>query len=768
MPTAKTACILCSRNCGLEVEVEGGHLKKIRGDAAHPSSKGYLCNKAARLDYYQNHADRLTHPLKRQPDGSFVRVSWEQALGDIAQRLNTIRDTHGGDAFAFVGGGGQGNHLGGAYGRQLLPAMKSRFVYSSLAQEKTGDFWVNGRLFGAQNCHPMEDVEHADYVVFIGCNPYQSHGIVNARDVLKAIKNDPRRTMVVIDPRRTETAQQAHIHLQLRPGTDAYLLLAMLSTIVRENLHDQAFIDAHCTGFDAVKAALLSVPVDNYAKRADVPLADVQQVARGFAQAQRGCVRVDLGTQQTLNTTLNAYLEKLLYLITGNFGQVGSNNLHTAFLPVIGNTDETKLKPGKTLKRTVYHQMMPIAGMYPPAILPDEILKAGEQRIRAVVCESSNPLLTYPDSAAQEAAFKSLELLVVVDIAMTETARLAHYILPAASQFEKAEATGFTLEFPDNYFHLRQPLLAPLGESLPEPEIYTRLLEAMGLLPRTFPVLGAIARNEPALTRHLAYMTALGATLARKKHWAPYAASILYRTLGSTLPQAAAAPLLPIAMGYAKEHAVAVRRAGHQGSALTLGANLFRAIVDGASGTVTSKHDHAEMWSLLKTPDGRVHLQVREMLDAIQALAVEPEQASEFPFILMAGERRTYNANQIFRDPAWRKVDHDGALRMHPQDAMVLGLENGEVVQCRTERGALEVTVEIDSALRTGVVTLPHGYGVSFQNSKPMGPPINRLTSTLHCDPFSKTPFHKHVPAAICKLARVQRCEASERVTALQ
>lgn len=213
MPTAKTACILCSRNCGLEVEVEGGHLKKIRGDAAHPSSKGYLCNKAARLDYYQNHADRLTHPLKRQPDGSFVRVSWEQALGDIAQRLNAIRDTHGGDAFAFVGGGGQGNHLGGAYGRQLLPAMKSRFVYSSLAQEKTGDFWVNGRLFGAQNCHPMEDVEHADYVVFIGCNPYQSHGIVNARDVLKAIKNDPRRTMVVIDPRRTETAQQAHIHL---------------------------------------------------------------------------------------------------------------------------------------------------------------------------------------------------------------------------------------------------------------------------------------------------------------------------------------------------------------------------------------------------------------------------------------------------------------------------------------------------------------------------------------------------------------------------
>ena len=751
MTTAKTACILCSRNCGLEIDVVDGHLKKIRGDAAHPSSKGYLCNKAARLDYYQNHADRLTHPLKRQADGDFVRVTWDEALGDIARRLNAIRDTHGGDAFAFVGGGGQGNHLGGAYSRQLLSAMKSRFVYSALAQEKTGDFWVNGRLFGAQNCHPMEDVEHADYVLFIGANPYQSHGIVNARDVLRKIKNDPDRTMVVIDPRRTETADQADIHLQLLPGTDAFLLLAMLSIIVRENLHDQAFIDAHCTGFEQVRAELLGVPVADYATRADVPLADIERVARGLATAKRGCVRVDLGTQQTLHTTLNAYLEKLLYLITGNFGQTGSNNLHTAFLPLIGNTDETKVKPGKSLKLTAFHKMMPIAGMYPPSILPDEILKAGEERVRAVVCDSSNPMLNYPDSDAQEKAFKALDLMVVVDTAMTETARLAHYVLPAASQFEKLEATGFTLEFPENYFHLRHPIAQPMGEALPEPEIYTRLLEAMGVIPRKFPVLSALARSEPDLTGHLGYMTALGLTLSINKRWAPYGASIMYRTLGKALRDAAAAPLLPIAMAYAKEHAVAVRRAGHKGSLLMLGANLFRAIIRDESGTVISRHEHSEMWSLLKTPDQRVHLHVPEMIEAIHALSREVPAADGFPFILMAGERRSYNANQIFRDPAWRKVDKHGALRMHPDDADALSLANGDIAQCTTERGMLEVTVEIDDALRRGVVTLPHGYGISFQNSKPIGPPVNRLTSISHCEPFSRTPFHKYVPATIRK-----------------
>jgi anaerobic selenocysteine-containing dehydrogenase len=198
-----------------------GHLTGIRGDVEHVTSKGYLCQKAARLDHYQHHADRLKHPLKRTADGGFVRVSWEQALSEIAQRLMAIRERHGGDAFAFVGGGGQGNHLGGVYSRQLLAAMGSRYAYNALAQEKTGDFWVNGRLFGRQTCHTTEDVEHSDYVIFIGCNPYQSHGIPNARDTLRALQKTPGRTMVVVDPKRTETARMAHHHLQLRPGLPA-------------------------------------------------------------------------------------------------------------------------------------------------------------------------------------------------------------------------------------------------------------------------------------------------------------------------------------------------------------------------------------------------------------------------------------------------------------------------------------------------------------------------------------------------------------------
>ena len=752
MSLAKTACILCSRNCGLSVEIEQGVMVRIRGDEDHPISRGYICQKAARLQHYQEHGDRLRHPLRRQSDGSFVRVSWDEALADIARRLLRLRDQHGGDAFAFLGGGGQGNHLGGAYGSgQLRAAMKSRNAYNSLGQEKTGDFWLNGRIFGSQVCHTTEDVEHADYVLFIGCNPFQSHGIPNARDTLKALRKDPARTMVVIDPRCTETAKQADLHLQLKPGTDAYLMSAMLAIIVREGLHDRDFIALHCQCFAAVEQALAEIPVADYVARADVALADVERVARGFATARRACVRIDLGLQHTLHTTLNGYLEKLLYLLTGHFGQPGGNNLHTFLLPLLSHTDERHPR----IRRTAHHRMFPIAGILPPSILADEILHAGERRIRAAFVDSSNPLLTWPDTPALEEALASLELLVVVDVAMTETARHAHYVLPAASQFEKCEATGFNLEFPANFFHLRHPLFQALAECLPEAEIYTRLLEKMGVLPLHYPWLSRLARHEPKASAHLGYMAALAALLLRQKKLRAYAPSIMYRTLGSVLPQglAAAAPLLALCLQYAQTHPAAVRRAGIRGNRLTLGTQLFRAILTRPQGTLISVHEFADAWSLLRHPDRRVHLAIPEMLDELAALRSEVAPGQDYPFILMAGERRSYNANQIYRDPAWRKVDAHGALRMHPEDARALQVDEGAKVICSSQRGDLEVVVELDAGMRRSVVSLPHGYGMRYQGGAAAGPALNTITARTHCDPWTRTPFHKYVPVRLRRAA---------------
>jgi anaerobic selenocysteine-containing dehydrogenase len=752
MTTHHTACILCSRNCGIEVDVEERRLVKIRGDAAHPISEGYLCQKAARLDFYQNNEDRLTHPLRRRPDGSFERVSWEEAVSAIARRLLEIRREHGGKAFAFYGGGGQGNHLGGAYGTGMLRAMKSPFLYSSLAQEKTGDFWVNGKLFGRQTCHTTEDVEHADFVLFIGTNPWQAHGIRNARDAVRALGKSDTRKMAVIDPRRTETAELADVHLQLRPGTDAFLLLAMLAILVRDSLVDEAFIRERTVGYDQLKERLLHVPIRDFIARADVPAENVERVIHEFANARSACVRVDLGLQQSLHSTLNSYLEKLLFLLTGNLGKEGSNNFHSFFLPLVSHSGEGPNNP-----RTTLSQMPAIGHLYPPNILPAEIDNDHPQRVRALFVDSANPMMSGADTQAYARAMKRLELLVVVDVAMTETAKEAHYVLPAASQFEKWEATGFTLDFPKNGFHLRAPLMPAVGECLPEAEIYTRILRAMGELPKRFPILEKVARLDRRAPR-LGLMTgALALTaLLRPKRMA-YGAHVLYQTLGKALPEGAAAtaPLWFSAHMYARRHRAAVSRAGHRGGGpLGLGESLWSSILGSRSGMLLSEHRFEDTWSFIRHEDKRVHLAIPEMLEAIDRLSTDEEAAADpRSFVLIAGERRAYNANTIYRDPTWRKQDPEGALSMHPDDADRLGLADGDRAICRSSRGAIEVTIKRSSALRTGLVTLPHGYGMSYRGSAPVGPRLNELTDSAHRDAIAATPFHKNVRVQIEPLA---------------
>src|SRR6266540_151820 len=252
MEWRKSACILCECNCGIEI-----------GDKGHPASAGYTCNKALRLDHYQNGRDRLTSPLRRRADGTFEEIGWDTAIAEIAAKLARVRDTYGGDKIFFYGGGGQGNHLGGAYSGALLRSLGARYRSSALAQEKMGEGWVDAHLYGG---HVRGGFEDAEVAVFLGKNPWQSHSFPRARVVLKEIARDPHRTLIVIDPVRTETADLADIHLQVRPGTDAWCLAAILGVLVTEDLVDHAFLAEHTTGAEAVLAAGAEVDIAGYAR----------------------------------------------------------------------------------------------------------------------------------------------------------------------------------------------------------------------------------------------------------------------------------------------------------------------------------------------------------------------------------------------------------------------------------------------------------------------------------------------------------------------
>ncbi|MCA9643168.1 MAG: molybdopterin-dependent oxidoreductase [Myxococcales bacterium] len=757
-----TACILCSENCGLRVTTEVGvdnkvRLTKVRGDEAHPSSGGYLCQKAARLNHYQNHADRLDTPLRRRPDGSFEPIDWDTAIQEIAAWMREIKQKHGGEAFAYYGGGGQGNHLGGVYSAGLRAALGTRYLYTALAQEKTGDFWVNGKLFGRQTCHVTTDIPNAEVVLFIGTNPWQSHGFPEARKQLTALSKDPERCLIVVDPIRTDTARLADHFLQLRPSSDAWLMAGILKVWLDEDLVDTRFLEAHTTGLAEVQHALGKLALNQCAEQTGIDTEVIQTVARRMASAKSCCIRADLGLQQSLHSTLNSYLEKLLFLLSGNFAKPGGNNLHTYLMPLLGHSDPAKAW------RTKETKVEEIGKLFPPNVLPQEILSEREDRVRALIVDSANPLRSGADTPAYEKACKRLELMVVIDVAMTETAAQAHYVLPASSQFEKWEATFFNLGFPKNHFHLRKPFIEPLKGTLPEPEIYQRLVVALGAMPARLPWLERIAKLDRKRPQLRLFPLALAGLLKLRPQLMKVLPNLLYSSLGPAMPEGAkaAAVLWGAATQYATKHRAAVERAGIRDRGAGLGEALFEAMLRRRSGMELSHHAYSDVWSMIRHADGKVHLAIPELLRELAALSLSPQSeaapsdAKEFPFTLIAGQRRSYNANTIYRDPNWRRNDPRGALRLHPEDAATLGIADGEALKCESARGSIEVSAELDATLQPGLVVLPHGYGLNHPDASgartPSGPGVNYLTSSAHCDPLTRTPYHKHVAVRLSR-----------------
>ncbi len=733
----KTACVLCSANCGVEIKLEGRRFARVRGDKDHVESKGYTCEKALRLDHYQNGRHRLTRPMRRTDDGTYEPVDWDTAITEVAAGFAEIRDAHGGDKIFYYGGGGQGNHLGGGYSSSTRAALGITYVSNALAQEKTGEFWVDGQLFGSSTCHTTGDYEHADVAVFWGKNPWQSHGFPRARVTLKEIAKDPDRHLIVIDPKRTETADLADIHLQLKPGADGWLLAALLAALMDADLIDEDFLVERTVGFDEVAMMLAGIDVADYARRAGLTEDEVRETARVIGRAGSVSIFEDLGIQMAPHSTMNSYLEKLVVLLTGNFGKPGGMNLHTHLGPLFGRHDD------RTTPVTG-HRL--VTGLVPCNVIPDEIITDHPGRFRAMLVESGNPAHSLAESARWREAFEALDFSVVIDVAMTETARLADYVLPAASQYEKWEATFFTLEFPENSFHLRAPILEPEGDTLPEPEIHARLCRELGVI--TDEIVDPLRAAAEAGRDE--FMGAFFTAVAEAPELNNYLPALLYESLGATFDDGPApAALWGLAQRAAMSMPESVKAAGFAN-----GDELFDAIHTGRSGVIFSVDDHDVTFDRIVHADGKIHLAIVELLAEAEGLAGETsDRHDDWPFILAAGERRSSTANTIFRDPDWRKKDRDGALHVHPADAASVGLVDGGQARIITRTGEATALVELRDTMQPGFISLPNGFGVDHPggdgDSVVTGVAPNELTAADDRDWFAGTPHHKHVPARL-------------------
>ena len=743
-----TVCILCSVNCGIDVKLDGRHIARVRGNRAHVASRGYACEKAQRLDYYQNARDRLTSPLRRRPDGTFEEIDWDTAIREVAAGFVRVRDRWGGPSIFYYGGGGQGNHLVGSYGASTRRALGSVFRSNALAQEKTGEFWVDHMLFGTGI---SGSYDLAEVAIFVGKNPWQSHGFQRARPILRDIASNPNRALIVVDPRRTETAEMADYHLRLRPGTDAFCLAAILGVLVQEDLVDRDFIRDRTQDADKLFAVLKEVPVADYCGRAGLDVDLVREVARRIARASSVSVYEDLGIEQSLHSTLNSYLEKLLFVVTGNVGKPGAMNAGTSLIGLNSGSLSAETSP------VGGHRI--IGGMIPANVIPDEVLTDDPKRFRAMIIESANAVHSVADSARMREALRALEFVVVIDVALTESAREAHYVLPTSSQYEKWEATFFgapnyTETQYANTFTLRAPILDPLPGTLPEGEIHRRLVRAIGAMTdeEVAPLHAAAAKGRTAYAKELTRV------VAERPHLAGVMTVLLYETLGPTLGAGNenAASVWAVARNFARRYPESLRRAGFSGEGDELGEALFDAILKNRSGVVDSVDPYEETWRRIR--NGKINLTISELLPELKSLRDEHlSRNPEFPFVLSAGQRRSSTANTIIRDPQWRPKDPAGALWMNPADASGLGVQSGGRVRVITKRANAEAVVEVTDTMLPGHVALPNGAGLWYPDREGQefqhGVAPNELTASEDRDWFAGTPFHKHVLARIERVA---------------
>ncbi|MBI4832445.1 MAG: molybdopterin-dependent oxidoreductase [Candidatus Lindowbacteria bacterium] len=715
-----TACIMCGNNCGIEVLVEKDQIMKVRADKKNPFSKGYVCSKSLAVGRYQNHNQRVLSPLRRRPDGTFEEIDWDTATAEIADKLKGIIAKHGGKSVAFMGGGGQANHLDVPYAMFFLKALGTKYLYNALAQEYTQKYWINGHMFGSQNLDFHADEHRCDVFLIIGSNPWMSHGMQRARLVIGEIAKDPNRKLIVVDPRRHETAEKADIYLQIKPGTDTYFLLALINVIVRENLCDDGYLAKHTTGWAEVKWLADLVTPEKAAQLCDLKAEQIREVARIFAKAKKAATRIDLGIYHNIRMFENVYLERVLLALTGNLGVPGGVTFPESFMAL--DLPEGPEEKWKT--RVVGIEQ--IRGMFPPNALPEEILTPGEDRIRAVFVEGSNPLRSYADSKKFEEAFKALDLLVVVEPAMSEAARLAHYVLPAKCGYEKFEASFFPKGFPGVYYHLRQPVVNGPELAKQECEIFMSILEKMGVdLSGLLPF--AMLKQAQQESKEPPVLSLVGA----------------------------------FCMMFAMKHRDALIKNGIITGEGDDTSELFQAILQHPEGLYLCDTLDENNLDNLKTPDQKIHLAIPMVLDLLRKLPIperiDLDEDARFPFILQTGERTNYTANTIQRDSDWRSAQlPTNYLRMSRKDAERLEVAEGETVKLVTERSVVSIPVKVTDDIYPGNMSIPHGFGLLHTNKKTgklaqIGVNVNELIAAEHRDPFTGIPLHKYIRCRVEK-----------------
>ena len=693
-------CSLCEAMCGLAIEVEGDRILSIRGDEADVFSRGYLCPKAVALKDLHEDPDRLRTPLRRR-GSDWEEIGWDEALDLAAERLASVQRAHGRHAVAVYQGNPTVHNYGALlYGQLLLRALRTRSRYSATSVDQLPHMLASLLMFGHQLLLPVPDIDRTAFFLVLGANPLVSNGsLMTAPGIEKRLRALRARggRLVVVDPRRTETAAMADSHLAIRPGTDALLLLALLQVVFEEDLARPGRLEPMLTGLAEVRALAREFPPERVAVATGLAAADIRSLARAFAQAPAAVAygRVGVSTQEFGGAC--AWLVNVLNAVTGNLDRAGGAMFTRPAVDVVALADRAGQRGHFDKGRSRVRGLPEFGGEWPAAVLAEEMETPGEGQVRAFVTVAGNPVLSTPNGVRLERALAGLDFMVSIDPYLNETSRHAHLVLPPVSPLER--------DHYDLVFHL----LAVRNTARYSPALFT-------------PPKGA--RDDWQILHGLA--TRLE---ARRGRFSP--SSWITRAAGRLGPRGVLALLLRTG-----PHGRGLRA---WGGGLTLGA-LEHAPHGIDLGPLTPA-----LPGPLRTGDRRIALAPAPLVADVARLRARLG-AAEAGGLSLIGRRDLRSNNSWMHNSVRLTKGRDRCtLLMHPGDAAARGFRDGDRVRVRSRVGEVEATLSVTDDMRPGVVSLPHGWGhhrpgtrLRVAGERP-GASLNDITDDREVDILSGT-----------------------------
>lgn len=643
-------CPLCEACCGLEIRTRDAEVVAIRGDAADVFSRGYLCPKGWALKDLHEDPDRLRTPLVRRA-GRLVPATWDEAFAEIERRLPPLIEAHGRDAVALSLGNPSAHKMGLLLTLpRLAKALGTKNVFSASTLDQMPKQLSAGLMFGHWLSIPLPDIERSDFLLILGANPVASNGslwtVPDFRGKAKALKARGGR-LVVVDPRRTETAAIADAHHTIRPGADVFLLAAMVHTLFDERRVQLGRLAPHLNGVDAVRDAVQPFAPERVAARCGIAAETVRDLARALAAAPRGCVYGRMGTCVQPYGTLCSWLVDVLNALTAKLDEPGG----AMFPKAAAFQHNTHGEPGRGRGITTGRWASRVSGApevfgeLPMTCLAEEIETPGPGQVKALVTIASNPVLSAPGGPRLSAALDTLDLMVSLDIYVNETTRHAHVVLPGPSPLEDAH---YDVAFPQlscrNHARYSAPVFAPAGGP---PEWRSMLRLAAIAQGRPFDAAAAADHDPERL-------------LDQALRAGPY---------GLTLEQLRAAP-----------------------GGIDLGPLAPR------------------IPELLRTPSGRIELAPPSCLADLPRALADLETPAP-PLVVIGRRDVRSNNSWMHNLPALAKGPERCTLLVHPADAATHRVADGRPARLSGAGRSVVVTVELSDSVPPGVVCLPHGWG---------------------------------------------------------